>query len=99
MNDDTAIDPYSIKHAYQQLADAITARIAAGQYPTKLPSERHLAEEFGVAYPTTVRHAMAILRQRGLIISVHGRGTFNAAASARKSSERQAQASPDRRTP
>ena len=50
-----------------------------GQYPWKLPSERHLAEEFGVSY-ITMRHAMAILRERGLIVSIHGRGTFNSSA-------------------
>jgi GntR family transcriptional regulator len=75
MNDDTVIDRFSFKHAYQQVADAIAARIAAGQYPFKLPSERHLAEEFGVSY-VTVRHAMAILRERGMIVSIHGRGTL-----------------------
>lgn len=75
MSDDTAIDRLSIKHAYQQVADALTARIADGRYPFKLPSERALAEEFGVSYPT-VRHAMAILRERGLVVSVLGRGTL-----------------------
>ena len=85
--DDTLIDPYSIKHAYQQVADAITARMAGGQYSRKLPTERHLAEEFGVSQ-VTVGHAMAILRERGLIISVQRRGTFNAAASARIQAER-----------
>jgi len=75
MNDDTAINRTSIRRAYQQVADAITARIAAGHYPCKLPSERDLAEEFGVSY-ITVRHAMAILRERGLIVSIHGRGTL-----------------------
>ncbi len=76
MSDDTVIDPVSIKHAYQQVADAIAARIAAGQYPVKLPSERALAEEFGVSYPT-VRRAMAVLRERELIVSMLGRGTYN----------------------
>lgn len=75
MGDDTAIDPLGIWHAYRQMADAIAARITAGRYPVKLPSERDLAEEFGVSYPT-VRHAMTILRERGLIVSIHGRGTF-----------------------
>ena len=75
MSDDTAINRMSVRHAYQQVADAIAARIAVGRYPVKLPSELDLAEEFGVSYPT-VRHAMAILRERGLIVSIHGRGTF-----------------------
>ena len=43
MNDDTAIDRDSIKHAYQQVADIIAARIATGHYPSKLPGERDLA--------------------------------------------------------
>lgn len=79
MNDDTAINRASSKHAYQQVADAITARVAAGQYTCKLPSERDLAEEFGVSY-ITIRHAMKILRERRLIMSIHGRGTFLASA-------------------
>lgn len=45
MSDDTAINRARIKHAYQQVADAITARITAGLYTVKLPSERALAEE------------------------------------------------------
>jgi DNA-binding transcriptional MocR family regulator len=52
VSDDTAVDRASIRHAYQQVADAIAARIAAGQYPVRLPAERDLAEEFGVSYPT-----------------------------------------------
>jgi GntR family transcriptional regulator len=79
MNDDTTINRASIKHAYQQVTDAITSRITSGYYAIKLPAERHLAEEFGVSY-VTVRHATAILRDRNLIISIHGRGTYIAAA-------------------
>ena len=69
------INRATIKKAYQEMTDAIAARIAAGQYSGKLPSELDLAKEFGVSI-TTVRHAMAILRERGLIVSIHGRGTF-----------------------
>jgi GntR family transcriptional regulator len=79
MSDDTAINRASIMHAYQQVADAITARITTGRYTIKLPSERDLAEEFGVSC-ITVRHATAILRDRDLITSIHGRGTYVAAA-------------------
>lgn len=75
MSDDTAIDRADIRHAYQQVADAIAARIAAGVYTVRLPSELDLAEEFDVSHGT-VRHATAILRERGLIVSIHGRGTF-----------------------
>lgn len=75
VSDDTAIDHASIEYVYRQVADAIDARIKAGRYPVKLPREREIAKEFGVSY-ATVRRAMAILRARGLIVSVHGRGTF-----------------------
>lgn len=75
MTDDTNIDRASFRCAYEQVADAIAARITSGVYSVKLPGERDLAKEFGVSY-ATARHAMAILRQRGLIVSVHGRGTY-----------------------
>ncbi len=58
-----------------QVANNIAARIGAGEMTHKLPSERSLAEEYGVAYQT-VRHAMAVLRDQGLIITRQGRGTF-----------------------
>jgi DNA-binding GntR family transcriptional regulator len=63
--------------AYLRVADAIAARIASGdlQPGGKLPPERDLAAEHGVAYPT-VRRAMEVLRERGLISTIHGRGTF-----------------------
>jgi len=34
-----------------------------------------VATEYGVAY-NTIRKSMEILRDRGLIITMHGRGTF-----------------------
>ena len=43
MSGDTAISRTSIRHAYQQVADAIAQRITIGQYMIKLPSERALA--------------------------------------------------------
>jgi GntR family transcriptional regulator len=58
-----------------QVANNIAVRIEAGEITHKLPSERSLAEEYGVAYQT-VRHAMKVLRERGLIITRQGRGTF-----------------------
>lgn len=61
--------------ARPQVADDIQRRIAEGEISAKLPSERGFAEEYGVAY-TTVRHAMAVLRERGTIVTVHGRGTY-----------------------
>jgi len=63
------------QYAYLQVADDLERRINDGEIEVKLPSERDLAEDYGVAY-TTVRRAMEILRDRGLIITRHGRGTF-----------------------
>ena len=63
--------------AYMRVADDITARITSGELApgARLLSERDLATYYGVAFHT-VRHAMQILRERSLIVSVHGRGTF-----------------------
>lgn len=62
---------------YQRVADAIAAQIDAGQLRPgdKLPSEQHLAEEYEVAY-STARRAMKELRDRGLVESIWGKGTF-----------------------
>jgi GntR family transcriptional regulator len=63
------------QYAYLQVADDLERRINDGEIEAKLPSERDLAEDYGVAY-TTIRRAMEVLRERGLIITRHGRGTF-----------------------
>jgi GntR family transcriptional regulator len=70
------IDPLSSdKPAYLQVADSIAARIQAGELAPRLPAERELAGQYGVAY-MTMRRAAEILRERGLIITRQGRGTF-----------------------
>lgn len=69
------IDPLGPDFTYIQVANDIATRIEAGEITQKLPAERDLAEEYGVAYQT-VRHSMAVLRDRGLIITRQGRGTF-----------------------
>jgi GntR family transcriptional regulator len=74
-----AIDPLGPDFTYIQVANDIATRIDVGEISHKLPAERALAEEYGVAYQT-VRHAMKVLRERGLIITRQGRGTFVAKA-------------------
>jgi GntR family transcriptional regulator len=69
------IDPMGPDFTYVQVADHIAARIEVGEFKHKLPAERALAEEYEVAYQT-LRHAMQVLRERGLIITRQGRGTF-----------------------
>jgi GntR family transcriptional regulator len=73
------VDPLGPDFAYIQVANHIASRIEVGEIKHKLPAERALAEEYGVAYQT-VRHAMQVLRERGLIITRQGRGTFVAPA-------------------
>ena len=77
MSDHPAIDPAAPKLVYVQVADHITARIQAGELApgARLPAERDLATEYGVAYDT-IRRATALLRDRGLIITIVGRGTY-----------------------
>ena len=62
---------------YVRVANDIAARIASGELPagTRLRAERDLATHYGVAYGT-VRRAMEVLRDQGLIVTIHGRGTF-----------------------
>jgi DNA-binding GntR family transcriptional regulator len=63
-------------YVYVQIADDLAARMDAGEFPHgRLPGERKLAVEYRVSY-LTLRHAMNLLRQRGLIITLQGRGTF-----------------------
>jgi DNA-binding GntR family transcriptional regulator len=69
------VDPLGADFAYIQVANDIAVRIEVGEISHKLPAERALAEEYGVAYQT-VRHAMQVLRDRGLIVTRQGRGTF-----------------------
>jgi len=63
--------------AYMRVAGDIATRIDSGELASgaRLRSERDLAEHYGVSYGT-VRRAMEVLRERGLITTIHGRGTF-----------------------
>ncbi|WP_413758293.1 GntR family transcriptional regulator [Streptomyces sp. MMBL 11-3] len=71
------LDPMSAKPLYVQLADVISGRIASGELvPDRpIPSENHLADEYGVAR-LTARRAAQELRERGLIVTVRGKGSF-----------------------
>jgi DNA-binding GntR family transcriptional regulator len=76
-----AADGHEQDLAYVRVAEDIAARIASGELApgTRLRAERQLAEHYGVAYGT-IRRAMQVLRERGLITTIHGRGTFVASA-------------------
>lgn len=62
---------------YAALASAMRARIVAGEWPpgSALPAEQTLAVEHGVALGT-MRRALDLLAEQGLIERLHGRGTF-----------------------
>ncbi|MEU9702143.1 winged helix-turn-helix domain-containing protein [Streptomyces sp. NPDC047981] len=76
-NEIPEFDPQGPQLVYVAVADHIAARMAAGELSpgARLPAERALAEEYGVAY-LTIRRAARVLRERGLILTVHGKGTF-----------------------
>lgn len=59
------------------LASQLEAQIVGGQLPpgTKLPSERQLAERYGVSRPT-VREVLGTLAERNLVEISPGRGSF-----------------------
>ena len=62
---------------YRQLAGILQARIARGDWqPNRpLPSEARLVQEYGLAR-TTVRRAIAVLVEEGVLFVVPQRGTF-----------------------
>ena len=70
-------DPGSVKPLYEQAADWVAAEIKAGRLKPgqKFADSRDLADEWGVAYQT-VRRAMRELRERGLVVSRVGKGTY-----------------------
>lgn len=62
---------------YGALAAAMRARIVDGEWPpgTAIPAEQTLAAEHGVALGT-MRRALDLLAEQGLVERHHGRGTF-----------------------
>ncbi|MCZ9341618.1 GntR family transcriptional regulator [Streptomyces sp. TRM76130] len=62
---------------YEQIAAILAARISDGTYAPRrrVPSEASLCEEFNVSRPTA-RAALQLLGQRGLIVTVRGKGSF-----------------------
>jgi DNA-binding GntR family transcriptional regulator len=62
---------------YRQIAGILRRRIEAGEYPpdTRIPTESELVEAFEVAR-TTVRRAVEVLRNDGLVYTVPQRGTY-----------------------
>ena len=70
-------EPREALPPYQRIAADIEADIRAGQLAkgAAVPSLSRLAQEYGVARNTVVR-AMNLLKEKGLIETVQGWGTF-----------------------
>jgi GntR family transcriptional regulator len=64
-------------YAYAQVSRHLERRIKAGELApgARLPGERDLAAEYGVALGT-IRKAVAILKEQGLVVVTPSKGVF-----------------------
>ncbi|WP_114287975.1 FadR/GntR family transcriptional regulator [Candidatus Halocynthiibacter alkanivorans] len=71
------LSSHAVGATVQVVIDSLFARIKSGEYPldTRLPSERTLASELGVAR-NTVREALDVLESRQVIRRRAGSGSF-----------------------
>ncbi len=71
------IDKGRFEPAYAQLATILRRQIAEGLYPPgdRIPSESSMSKEYGVS-PMTVRQAIGVLTEQGLLERIQGSGTF-----------------------
>lgn len=75
--DSRLIEPIRKTRVAEEIADRIRVLILGGAFPTgqPLPSERVLAERFGVSRGS-IRDAFRSLETIGLLVTRHGQGTF-----------------------
>ena len=69
------IDPGSPVPRWRQLADILRGQIGDGELTGRIPGEKHLMQQYGLALGT-VRKALALLRDEGLITTTPGLGSF-----------------------
>ncbi len=69
--------PIESARLYERIVEQIEQRVLKGELHVgdQLPAERDLCEQFGVSR-TAVREAVKALRQKGLLETFPGRGTF-----------------------
>ena len=74
---------------YEQIMDQIKAKITAGDLKENdiLPSVRTLAKDLKIS-ALTVKKAYDNLEQEGYTVTVHGKGTYVAAANTERMKER-----------
>jgi GntR family transcriptional regulator len=72
-----SIDHGAAEFPFEQLAAILRARIDSGEYPPgrKIPPLTELQLEFDLS-SMTVRRAIRVLAEEGLLLKVPGRGTF-----------------------
>ncbi len=70
-------DPRGPELVYVLVADDVAAQIARGELTPgdRLPGEAEMAQHYGVA-KMTARRAMRELRERGLVRTVVGKGSY-----------------------
>ncbi|WAL65959.1 winged helix-turn-helix domain-containing protein [Amycolatopsis cynarae] len=71
------IDTDTPGYVYETVANHIARRIETGDLKPNqpLPSERVLAEEYGVSLGTA-RHATKLLRERKFVVTISSKGTY-----------------------
>lgn len=64
-------------YVYEWMARDLGMRIESGELKpnSPLPSERRLADEYGVSLGTA-RHATRLLKFRGLVVTIRSKGTY-----------------------
>jgi DNA-binding GntR family transcriptional regulator len=79
---DDGIEPFdpdqvTAEYTYVRMANHVVVRIRAGEIPpgARLPGERDLAAEYGVAVGTA-RRAVRELRDRGWLVTLAAKGTY-----------------------
>jgi GntR family transcriptional regulator len=85
----TSLDIKNDKPLYLQLAEAIKTRIAQNIWSlgTMIPSENELAKDFNISVGT-VKKALSVLAQEGVLFRRQGKGTFVASPDFSKSFSR-----------
>jgi DNA-binding GntR family transcriptional regulator len=72
-----SLDPDDPRAPYLQVAGGLRAAIRSGEYApgAQLPTYQELAETWGVAI-NTAKSAVTLLRDEGLVVTQHGKGSF-----------------------
>jgi DNA-binding GntR family transcriptional regulator len=76
---DITIDPRAPESPYHQIAAWLREQITSGEIAPgqPLPSEKQIGQATGCA-ATTVRRAIKLLRDEGIVFTVPGRGSYAA---------------------